>query len=301
MGGTNYPARIRFPETGSVWLVRVPRVNGCIPQSLIDYLLPASRAFGYGIAGDKDNKVDVSYILMEQMPGKVWNLQGPRGKDTADKDNERVWSGLADILIELAGYPFPQAGSLLSGPSPSEPIVSALASERFLVLSPEGPFDTAADYYASFVEQNLALVADGQLCSQIQDLAARPGKQESVQEFYIKHVDDKGDHLMVDDKLNITGIIDWHMARVVPAHEAFGPLLSSLTTHDRALARFLDTKGAIDLADLMRKDDKLRRGIWGAFGADQDTDWRSWKLGMLREYSCDPRLRDLIARYGKGP
>lgn len=296
MGGANYHARIRFHD-GSVWLIRVPRMNASIPQSLIDYLIrseyatlkflettkvPAPRAFGHGIAGDKNKKVGVSYILMEEMGGKPWNMQGPRGKSSADdKDKERVWSGVANILIELQRYPFPKAGSFLPGPSPSEPIVSAVASDRFLVLSPSGPFGKAGNYYTSYVEQNMALIADGQLFtsypvnaylvfaflkSQIQDVAS-PDPVSG--EFYIKHVDDKGDHLMVDDELNVVGIIDWQMTRLVPASEAFGPSLvtagmddiyngvSSLTVHDHALARCLKAKRADGLADIMSRDERL--------------------------------------------
>ncbi|CAL5869452.1 uncharacterized protein PFLUO_LOCUS3681 [Penicillium psychrofluorescens] len=356
MGCANYHARIRFPDDGSVWLIRVPRMNSSIPQSLIDYLVrseyatlkflettkvPAPRAFDYGIASNTNNKVGVSYILMEKMTGKPWNLQGPRGKRFADdKDKERVWNSLADILIELQRHPFSKAGSLLPGPSPSEPVVSAIASERFLVQSPSGPFDTANDYYTSFVEQTMTLIADGQLFtsfpvnaylvfsylkSQIQAFAETP------EQFYIKHVDDKGDHLMVDDELNIIGIIDWQMARVVPASEAFGPSLvtaemgniydgvSSLTIHDEALARFLNAKGAADLAGIMSKDEKLRRfffgldvdlpwdetlllvrGIWTAFGLE-DTDWQAWKVEMLERHIHDGRLRNIIDRFGVGP
>lgn len=43
--------------------------------------------------------------------------------------------------------------------------------------------------------------------------------------FFLKHMDDKGDHILVDDEYNITGIIDWTYARAVPAFEAFGPSL----------------------------------------------------------------------------
>lgn len=357
MGGANYHARIRFAD-GSVWLVRVPRVNGSIPQSLIDYLVqseyatlkflettsvPAPRAFDYGVTGE-DNGVGVSYILMEEMPGKPWNMQGSRGKRFADdKDKERIWSGLADILLELQRYPFPCAGSLVPGLSSSEPKVSALASERFLVLSPAGPFDTARDYYEAFIEQNLCLIADGQLFasfpvnaylvfsflkSQIPALVANTGTPE---QFFLKHVDDKGDHLMVDDDLNIVGIIDWQMARVVPAREAFGPSLvtaemgdiydgnSGLTVHDRALARFLEAKGAGDLAGIMRSGERLRRfffgldvdfswdetlllirGLWAAFGVE-NTDWETWKGVMLERNVHDERLKRMIERVGLGP
>ncbi|KAJ6102877.1 hypothetical protein N7486_005304 [Penicillium sp. IBT 16267x] len=347
-------------------LIRVPRMNGSIPQPLIDYLIrseyatlkflettkvPAPRVFDYGIAGDKNNKTGVSYIIMEEMAGKIWNLQGPQGKRFADdKDKERVWNGLADILIELQRHPFSKAGSLLPGPSPSKPIVSAIASERFLVQSPSGPFDTAHDYYTSFVEQNMALIADGQLFtlfpvnaylvflylkSQIHALAAKPHQNfgENTEQFYIKHVDDKGDHLLVDDDLNIVGIIDWQMSRVFPAKEAFGPSLvttkrsdihdgvSSSSIHDHALAHFLKVKGAADLADIMNKDEKQRRfffgldvdfpwdetlllirGIWAAFGVEKDTDWNAWKMDKLEQHvHHDERLENIIDRFGMGP
>ncbi|GAB1207380.1 hypothetical protein APSETT445_006096 [Aspergillus pseudonomiae] len=333
-------------------------------QSLIDYLVrseyatlkflettrvPAPRAFDYGIAGDTNNKVGVSYILMEEMAGRTWNMQGPHGKRSTDgNDKERLWNGLADILIELQRHPFSKAGSLLPGPSPSKPVVSAVASDRFLVLSPSGPFATAKDYYTSFVEQNMALIADDQLFpsfpvnaylvflflkSQIPNLASTANRNiETTEQFYIKHVDDKGDHLMVDDELNIVGIIDWQMARVVPANEAFGPSLvtaeigdiyngvSSLTVHDHALARFLKAKGEDDLADIMSKDEKLRRfffgldvdfswnetlllirGIGAAFGMDKNTDRKVWKTDMLDQHMHDERLMNIIDSFGAGP
>lgn len=122
------------------------------------------------------------------------------------------------------------------------------------------------------------------------------------------------------------------MARVVPANEAFGPSLvtadmsdiyngvSSLTVHDHALAHFLTEKGVADLANIMGKDERIRRfffgldvdlpwaetlllirGIWAAFGVDQDTDWNVWKISMLELCSCDERLKHIINRFGEGP
>lgn len=340
-------------------------MNGNVPQSLVNYIIrseyatlkflettkvPAPRVFDYGIIGDGNNELGVSYLLIEEMPGRTWNSQGPNGKRFADdKDKERIWSSLADILIELERHPFPRAGSLLPGPSPSDPIISAIASERFLVLSPSGPFNTSNDYYTSFVEQNMALITDGQLFtsfpvnaylvfaylkSQLQALAAKPAENsvEATEQFYLKHVDDKGDHLMVDDELNIIGIIDWQMARVVPAGEAFGPSLvtaemggiyngrSSLTVHDLALAYFLKTKGAVALAETMSGNERVRRfffgldvdlsweetlplirGIWAAFGDDKDREWRGWKMNMLGEHTHDARLKHILDRFGAGP
>lgn len=115
----------------------------------------------------------------------------------------------------------------------------------------------------------MALIADGQLFTafpvnaylifsflkdQIPLLLETDNPTET---FYLKHVDDKGDRLMVDDDLNITGVIDWQMARTVPEIEAFGPSLvtadmsaiysgqSCVTGYDRTLAHYLREKGRV--------------------------------------------------------
>lgn len=61
------------------------------------------------------------------------------------------------------------------------------------------------------------LITDGQLYPQfpieaylvyrfLQDNAAQLADPEDT--FFLKHVDDKGDYLLVDENFNITGIID---------------------------------------------------------------------------------------------
>ncbi|KAE8143629.1 hypothetical protein BDV38DRAFT_289542 [Aspergillus pseudotamarii] len=309
----DYHARIRFPGDGSVWLLRVSRISSSISQSLADYLI---YMFGYGLANDKNNIVG--------------NMQGPHGKRFADDtEKKRVWDGLAEILIEIQRHPFQRQdlfSQVLRLPSR---IVSANASERFLVQSPSGHFDKVSDYYTSFMEQNMALIAVGQLFtsfpvnaylvfsflkSQIPALPANLGPDSSAatEQFYIKYMDDKGDQLMVDDEPNIIGIIDWQMPRVVLASEAFGPSpvtaemgvtyngKSSLTIHDHALARFLKVKGAADLAEIMSKDERLRIFF---FCLDVDLPWNESLLLIRGIWTCihDGRLKRIVDRFGEGP
>jgi hypothetical protein len=92
-----------------------------------------------------------------------------------------------------------------------------------------------------------------------------------------------------------------------------------MTIHDRTLASLLK-KGEDDFADIMCKDEKLRRfffgldvnlswdetlllirGIWATFGIGRDTDWKSWKTEMLQHYVHDESLEKIIERYGFGP
>ncbi len=356
MGGANYHARIRFDDGSTPWLMRVPRVASCavgLPESLAAYLIlseyatlrflettavPAPRAFGYGVRGDgTDHGVGVSFLLMEELPGKPWTGEGASGEDATDEEKAKVWSGLAAILAELARHPFPVAGSLSYQASSID--VAAVASDRFVVLTPAGPFRSSVEYYTAFAEQYLELIADGQLYTQypvdaylvyrfLRDQAGQlieaDGGDGTPEQFFLKHVDDKGDHLLVDEDLNITGIIEWQMARVVPRREAFGASLAtasmsalcrgdvSLSVDDLALAETLRKRGNPELA-LHMSDEKARRFFWGlalepkwsdalplanailkVFGVEQE--WDEWRAAALAEYEADGRLRALVAR-----
>ncbi|KAK7397617.1 hypothetical protein QQX98_013015 [Neonectria punicea] len=147
------------------------------------------------------------------------------------------------------------------------------------------------------------------------------GLSDSKDKFFLKHVDDKGDHLMVDEDLNITSIIDWQMARIVPRREVFALSLVSaniralcggdvsLSTKDLELSNALREKGAW-LASYTG-DEKVRRFFWGlglepnwayalplanailrVFGFEQG--WDEWKEVALKRYEGDERLKVLM-------
>ncbi|KAJ3499497.1 hypothetical protein NLG97_g271 [Lecanicillium saksenae] len=351
MGCANYHARIHFQDGSPPWLLRVPRVASFtvgFPPTLADYLIkseyatlkflettkiPAPKAFGYGICRDgTDHGVGVSFLLLEELPGEPWT-----GGDGSTEEKDKIWSQLADILVELECHPLPKAGSLTLQSSAIG--VSAVASDRFVVLSPAGPFSTAAAYYTAFTDQYLTLIADGQLYTEypvnaylvyrfLKDNVAQLADldTEGAKEFFLKHVDDKGDHLLVDENLNITGVIDWQMARVVPRREAFGPSLVtvnmsalcngkvSLSADDVALVEALRRKGISSLPNSMI-DEKARRFFWGlalepewsyalplanaileVFGVG--LEWAQWRETALKMYKSDERLHALIQRSG---
>jgi aminoglycoside phosphotransferase (APT) family kinase protein len=339
-GCANYHVRIRFGDGTPSWLMRVPRVTGFavgLPVSLAEYLIrseyatlkflettavPAPRAFSFGIPSvGTDSGVGVCFLLMEELSGKPWNGEG---------DASKIWKGLADILAELEKHPFGEAGSLYVKSPGDLPSVSATASDRFVCLDPFGPFETSTAYYAAWAEQYLALIADGQLYPQfpveaylvyrfLKDKAFQLASESEG--FFLKHVDDKGDHLLVDEDLKITGIIDWQMARVVPREEAFALSLVSadmralcegdvsLSTSDVALSNSLDEK-VPGLASHMR-DEKVRRFFWG-LGLEPKWDaalplanailqvfeveksWDEWKELALKQYKGDERLKALV-------
>lgn len=341
-GCANSHVRIKFEDGSPSWLMRVPRVSGFavgLPVRLAEYLVrseyatlkflettavPAPRAFSFGIPSEgADFGVGVCFLLMEELPGEPWDGEG---------DTAKVWTSLAGILTELGKHAFPRAGSL-SVESPDDlPSVSAAASDRFVCLDPYGPFETSEAYYTAWVEQYLSLIADGQLYPQfpveaylvyrfLGDVAA-PQLSDSEGDFFVKHVDDKGDHLLVDKDLNITGIIDWQMARIVPRREAFG--LSLVSADMRALCggKVALSQEDVALGSAMREkssglashtgDEKVRRFFWGlgletkwaralplanallqVFGVEQS--WDEWKETALERYDSDERLKALVS------
>ncbi|KAH0425471.1 piwi domain-containing protein [Colletotrichum camelliae] len=277
--------------------------------------VPAPRAFSFGIPSQgTDYGVGVCFLLMEELAGRPWDGRG---------DTSKVWPRLGEILAELEKHEFHQAGSLCVEYPQDQPSVSAAASDRFVCLDPWGPFETATDYYSAWAEQHLALIVDGQLYPQFPIeayLVYRFLKRNAStladgdDAFFLRHINDKGDHLMVDEQTNIVGIVDWQMARVVPRREAFAlSLISadmgalcdgkvSLSAKDVALADALREKSA-RLAECMG-DEKMRRFFWGlglehdwtfalplakailqVFGVEQG--WDEWREEQLRECKSD--------------
>lgn len=347
MGCANYHASIRFDDGSPSWLIRVPRIMGFavgLPVALAEYLIsseyatlkfletttvPAPRAFAFGISSQgTDYGVGVCFLMMEELPGKPWDGQG---------DATKIWRAVADILDELAKHPFQQAGSLLIDPLNSLPAVSAVASDRFVCLDPYGPFETSGAYYAAWAEQHLELIADGQLYPQfpveaylvyrfLRDNGIHLSDGDDNQ-FYLKHVDDKGDHILVDENFNVTGIIDWQMARIVPRREAFA--LSLVTADMSALCGGQSSlsKSDVELRDILREkrpelasymaDEKMRRFFWGlgletkwkyalplatailrVFGISQS--WDEWSTVAVRTYGEDERLKKLVEETRQG-
>ncbi|KAK4235428.1 hypothetical protein C8A03DRAFT_46442 [Achaetomium macrosporum] len=316
MGCANYHVRIRFEDGSGSWLLRIPRVTRiyAVPAPMIDYLVaseyatlkflentavPAPRAFGYGTrCSGTDHGISVSFLLIEELPGKPWELGGIPADEKTKDQKAKIWDGLADIFAELARHPLPKAGSLCVSSSRIQ--VGPMASDRWL-----------AYLVYRFLEEKAAQLA------QEEEAEGRRG------EFFVKHVDDHGGHILVDDGLSITGIIDWQMARVVPRCEAFGPSLVSvdidalstgrlgLGVDDAGLTRALRKKGRDELARRMEDhNERTRRVFWGlalepsweralplanaiprAFGVHQD--WEEWRDAALREWRADRRLRKL--------
>lgn len=226
MGCANYHAWLCF-ENGERWVARIPRTGfSDVPIDLVEYLVmseyatlkflestkvPAPKPFAYGISSDPLNRVGVSYILMEALPGKPFYAH-----EASETQKQHLIQQIADILIEVSNHPLPRAGSLAVHNDKMQ--VGPVASNRFIALNTYGPFDTVSDYLISISGQYLDLIADCQLYPEYSLEAflfyhfLRQNIRSLVsgdmpEQFFLKHVDDKGDHLLVDENLTSLALL----------------------------------------------------------------------------------------------
>ncbi|QPH11293.1 hypothetical protein C2857_002994 [Epichloe festucae Fl1] len=352
MGGMNYHIEVRF-EDGIVWIARIRRFNATSPPAALrDYIIqsevatlmflkhtkvPAPEVYDFALE-NTNNTVGVGYILMQKLPGKSlrWSL-------ATQEQRRKVMSQLANTFIELHKYPFPLLGSL---DNPGKSQVGAYARESLTnfvksKICTTGPFSSLREYYISSIQLILDLIVQDEIYSQqavdaylihrfLLDLVPLmlPSGQNN-DKFYLKHADDKGDHILVDEQFNITGIIDWEWAYTAPASLAFNSPIgflpvadfykgkNSLGDDEIAFAKLLEEKGRQDLAnsvwngrlhhrfafccgyDLTDWDGfvGLFQGLREAVAVDDGLEWSEWKTVTLNRYKNDSGLKLVLSKH----
>ncbi|KAL5359372.1 hypothetical protein BJX96DRAFT_148275 [Aspergillus floccosus] len=351
MGGMNYHIEILF-EDGVRWLARIRRFNATSPPAdLRDYILrsevatlqflsktkvPAPKVFDYGLQGQ--TPIGVGYILIEKLPGRSlhWSL-------ASSKERKKVMTQLADIYIELESHPFNTMGSLDQpgtdhiGPFARESMTDYVNSQ----MLPLGPYSNLGDYLIARIELHLRLIMKGEsyagreidaflvhrfLLDCVPEILVHHSLDDG--QFYLRHADDKGDHILIDSDYNLTGIVDWEWAHTEPKSAAFKSPIMLLPVADfyngvnctgneeTMFANILEAKGSKHLAEIVRNGRLLHRfdfccgydfadwegflglfeGLRVALKKDAGLSWEDWKWNALDRYSDDKRLKSLLAQ-----
>ncbi|KAJ5901451.1 hypothetical protein N7495_001979 [Penicillium taxi] len=349
MGGMNYHVEILF-EDGISWLTRIRRFNATSPPpKLRDYIIgsevatlqflsktnvPVPRVFDFNL--DEANPIGVSYILMEKLPGKSlrWSL-------TALQQRQKVISQLADIYIELKKFPFSMIGSFdpenssYIGPLARESLTDFQNSQMRML----GPYSSSGEYFDTEIQLILDLILRQELYVDrpVNAFLVHRFLLETVSKvfskspfddgmFYLKHADEKGDQILVDDDFNITGIIDWEWAQTDSKSSAFNSPIVLLPVADFYngtdhigqdeifFAECFEEKGHADLGQIVRNGRLLHRiqfccgydlddwdGFVGLFfgllkmlGIEENLNWENWKAKALESYQEDSQLKELL-------
>ena len=355
MGGQNCHVDFEF-EDGAVWLARIRLDDPLLPPKptqtcvfwsevatlkfLEEINVPTPKIYAYA-ADSSSNPVGTSYILMEKLPGAPLQWD-----ETTSKQKTKVMSRLVDIFLELEKNPFQSNGSLRC--NHDVPEVSGFAQPT-LFSSPEqtlGPFTTLESSLRAIILQQQDQIISGELSSLAEDkYVSHCWRRDKISEvtkychdygpdFFIKHYDDKGDHILVDADFNITGIIDWEFASAEPKALAFStPCMlwpvrdfyngkNDLSAEEIEFAEMFEARGRADIGKIVRESRKMQRftffngggvslddeefqslfsGLKAAWaGPDDDpTSYVDWKKEANEKYKDDHGLQSILRRSTK--
>ena len=352
MGGQNCHVDIEFQD-GTIWLARIRLDDPLLPpKSTQTYVfmseiatlkflektgIAAPKVYTYA-ANSSANPVGASYIIMDKLPGVPlqWDEASPKQKT-------KIMSQLVDIFLKLEKSPLKTSGSLCY--SHDLPQVSGFAQPN-LFSSPEqtlGPYATLESSLRAMILQQQDQIVNGELSSLAEDnYLSHCWRLDKISEvttychnygpdFFIKHYDDKGDHLLVDSDFNITGIIDWEFASAEPKALAFStPCMlwpvgdfyggkNELSAEEIEFAKIFEARGRADMGKIVRESRKMQRftffngggvsldgeefqslfsGLRAAWAGpdERPTSYMDWKEEAKKAYKDDSGLQNILRR-----
>ncbi|KAG6306326.1 hypothetical protein E4U45_007348 [Claviceps purpurea] len=219
---------------------------------------------------------------------------------------EKIVRQYADIMLEIARHPFDKLGSLIATTefrtrdqrdatkgAAIESQIQVGVLDNSTAKSGDGdmslePFRSSKEAFRASIEENIGMVMAGEIGTAEQaldillvhrfrlEVLNKVWEQTAIAEkggekFFLKHPDEKGDHIMVNDDFDIVGIIDWESCNTVSREEAFAsPQMmwpvnpfhdgsNELTEEELLLARVFREGGREDLASCVLHGRKVQR------------------------------------------
>ena len=348
-GGQNCNIDVHF-EDGVVWLARIRLDDPLLPPKptqayiflsevftlkLLESIdVPAPKVFHFE-PESRENPVGVPFMLMEKMKGAplAWDI-------TTSVQKTKVLEQLADIFLALEKHPFNSTCSIFPS-NESNKICGFAQSQLFETPNtPLGPFDTLETSLRAILALQMRLIAKGELstlavdnylshCWRV-DMIPKVLSLHDSAGFFLKHFDDKGDHILVDEDFNITGIIDWEFASAESKALAFSsPCMlwpvgdfydgsNCLSPEEMEFAVMFERRGRADMASLVRNGRKMQRYLFFLAGTSQEREefealfqglrsawvedgsqpdsYQTWKDAALKKYAGDAQLMHLLQR-----
>jgi hypothetical protein len=138
-------------------------------------------------------------------------------------------------------------------------------------------------------------------CWRLSALPALTSSETNEGPFYLKHYDDKGDHILVDDDYNITGILDWEFASAEAKDLAFSspcmmwPLgdyydgLNNLSEDEIEFACIFEIRGRKDISEIVLGGRRWQRFLFFLGGGveEDESTFESLFQGLRKSFATD--------------
>ena len=349
-GGQNCNLDVHF-EDGVVWLARIRLDDPLLPpkptqayiflsevstlKQLESIDVPTPKVFHFET---ESREVGVPFVLMEKMKGVplTWDT-------TTSTQRTKILEQLADIFLALEKHPFNSTGSMFSSNGSNTNAICGFAQSQLFETpnAPLGPFSTLEDSLRAMFALQMRLIAKNELSTLAVDnylsycwrmeMIPKALSLQNHSGFFLKHFDDKGDHILVDEDFNIIGMIDWEFASVECKALAFSSACmlwpvgdfydgsNRLSSEEIELAVIFERRGRADMASLIRTGRKMQRYLffvgggtphdreefeamfqglrsaWAEDGSQLDS-YQTWKDEALKKYAGDAQLMHLLQR-----
>lgn len=301
MGGQNCHATILFDDKVE-WLARFrltwapsspPHVRDYVLESevaTLTYLhehtaVPVPAVYDWRRELDPENPFGVGYIFMQKLEGEpvFWGGMNPAQRT-------KVMEQLVEVYLELEKHPFKKIGSLVFSEATASGLdIQHLASPSLFragVQRSLGPFLSPREEWSSILNHNKEMIRNGEIQAhhllelytaleyRLQMLDRVWKEETPLDQFYLKHADDKGDHILVNESFEVVGIIDWEWTQTASKAEAFcspcmmWPVLkfydgdNELDTDEIRFADMFRQRGRDDLALFVMQGRGIQRFQW---------------------------------------
>ncbi|WWC88161.1 uncharacterized protein L201_003066 [Kwoniella dendrophila CBS 6074] len=296
----------------------------------------------------RQDHIPFDYFFYEFLEGTTWQV--PKTPffaiDLPEDKLVKLIEGCAKIQMQLSLLSIPvneigclssdEAGKLTVGPFIARGCFQTPKSPYLL-----GPFGTMKDRYLAHIYAALWYIAANAVSWQspvdayiwhleLKELVTNSQiLANPVEEVFIKHDDERGDHFMWDIEENIVGVLDWEWAYATCKGEAFAaPHIfyeclafirgqNQLTKEENILIDIYEKNDRLDLADCVRNGrlyQRLakiglynpaftRKGFMEPFGLNPAPEFDppnilvDWRIYMMMRYQVNEGLQEMLKKH----
>ncbi|WWC60079.1 uncharacterized protein I303_102642 [Kwoniella dejecticola CBS 10117] len=304
-GSFNFHLKIDF-EDGQSWIMRIRRrvgreycdqalrYNLASEVATNQALHQAGLAVPNAIARPEDSQLHPKLIYCYQsfLPGDTWQpFTDPRIRELPLSSTSATHiRSIARWFLAMEKVTFDKVGSPISvshsSPPAQEIAVGPLVGRHPAYTIPpyyQGPFRTAKDRWLSTIDNKVSLILSHEYCkpkdqivwylllAETRSLVEQCREMNDTGPFYIRHDDDRFDHIKASADGEVAGIIDWEWAYTTNKEEAFAApngfvpaeyhkgKNDVLSVREIALMDAYIAQGRLDLANIVKNGRKYHR------------------------------------------